>query len=299
MPLSVATICATVLRETGFPTQTAYVSTQVGDLVNRCAADIAQKPFKRPIKRTSLTMASQTAIASTSVTRVTTTATFTCASAHGYTTGDLVTVAGVTPAGYNGTFQITVTGSTTFTYVMPADPGGSATVQGNVTHQAHGLPSDFQSYVPDTMLMDNNLNDVIAPETAANWADYKSGTVNPGGVLPVRFYGGYLYIHNPIAGSVLRYEYQSNALFTDSTGFTGKQRFTADTDIWIMHDDLLMMNLRWRWKKEKGIDDWQVDAAEYEKFWRTRLAEESGARTLRIAGDDTPPISPPQWKGWA
>lgn len=65
-----------------------------------------------------------------SITRVTTTATLTTAQAHGLTTGMQVTVSGALPAQYNGTFAITVTGPTTFTYVMAGDPGASASPAG-------------------------------------------------------------------------------------------------------------------------------------------------------------------------
>ena len=65
-----------------------------------------------------------------SITNVTTTATLTTASAHGLITGNRVTISGATPAAYNGTFVITVTGATTFTYTMLSNPGGSASVVG-------------------------------------------------------------------------------------------------------------------------------------------------------------------------
>lgn len=55
-------------------------------------------------------------IAVTSLTRASTTATVQTAEAHGYTTGDWVTVAGATPAGYNGKVKVTVTGASSFTY---------------------------------------------------------------------------------------------------------------------------------------------------------------------------------------
>lgn len=42
------------------------------------------------------------------------------ASAHGYNTGDQVTIAGASVAGANGTFRITVTGSGSFTYLTTA-----------------------------------------------------------------------------------------------------------------------------------------------------------------------------------
>jgi hypothetical protein len=55
-------------------------------------------------------------IAVTTLTRASTLATVTTAVAHGYVNGDFVTIAGATPTGYNGTWKISVTAPTTFTY---------------------------------------------------------------------------------------------------------------------------------------------------------------------------------------
>ncbi len=60
----------------------------------------------------------------TSITRSTTTATVTTTAAHGLSTGDWVTIAGAAEYQYNGIFQITVTGGSTFTYTM-ANAGAS------------------------------------------------------------------------------------------------------------------------------------------------------------------------------
>lgn len=65
-----------------------------------------------------------------SITRVGTTATLTTTANHGRTTGDSVEVYGASPSQYNGTFTITVTGATTFTYTMGSDPGASASPVG-------------------------------------------------------------------------------------------------------------------------------------------------------------------------
>jgi len=62
-----------------------------------------------------------------SLTRVSSTATATTASAHGYTTGDFVTVAGAVESAYNGEFQITVTGASAFTYPVAGSPTTPAT----------------------------------------------------------------------------------------------------------------------------------------------------------------------------
>jgi len=58
------------------------------------------------------------------------TATLTTATAHGLATGNRVTISGATPTQFNGTYYITVTGTTTFTYTMASAPSGDATVVG-------------------------------------------------------------------------------------------------------------------------------------------------------------------------
>ena len=68
-----------------------------------------------------------------SITNVTTTATLTTASPHNLVTGNSITVAGASPAAYNGTFKITKTGASTFTYVMATNPGGNASTVGTYT----------------------------------------------------------------------------------------------------------------------------------------------------------------------
>lgn len=67
-------------------------------------------------------------------------ATITMTTAHGLGTGELVTVAGMTPAGYNGQFEITVISALEFTYPLAADPGGVGTIFGTVSDL--GVPDD-------------------------------------------------------------------------------------------------------------------------------------------------------------
>lgn len=76
-----------------------------------------------------LTILSQTpvAVSISSLTRASATATATTASAHGYTSGDFVTVSGAVETAYNGEFQITVTGASSFTYTVAGSPTTPAT----------------------------------------------------------------------------------------------------------------------------------------------------------------------------
>lgn len=147
----------------------------------------------------------------------------------------------------------------------------------------YALPTDFRELVPDTAFVVGNVNSVQWPCPPDLWALLKSGSVNPGAVLIVRQFGTDIQIHNPLNGNTLRFEYLSEALFTDSTGATPKERFTADTDLWALDDDLLILDLKWRWKKEKGVADWQIDAAEYRSYRNSLIAAENGSETISFS----------------
>lgn len=96
--------------------------------------------FDNIATHTEITRFTEGAVIST-ITRVGTTATLTTATNHGRTTGDTVSVWGALPAQYNGTYVITVTGVTTFTYVMASDPGASASPVGLYSY--NGATSNF------------------------------------------------------------------------------------------------------------------------------------------------------------
>lgn len=70
-------------------------------------------------------------LAITSLTWTSSVVTVTTAATHGFTPADVfpITIAGVTAAGYNGTFSATITGASTFTYPLASNPG-TATIPG-------------------------------------------------------------------------------------------------------------------------------------------------------------------------
>jgi hypothetical protein len=63
----------------------------------------------------------------TALTNTSTTATATVSGGHGFLNKQVVTVSGANETEYNGTFRITVTSATEFTYVMSSAPSGSGT----------------------------------------------------------------------------------------------------------------------------------------------------------------------------
>jgi hypothetical protein len=78
--------------------------------------------------------------------------TITTASPHGYTPGQQVTIGGMTPNGYNGTFSIaSVPSATTFTYSLASDPGtatafGTASLVENISSLDEAILFDPNVY---------------------------------------------------------------------------------------------------------------------------------------------------------
>lgn len=94
---------------------------------------------------------SSTPISVSTVTRASTVATVTTAANHGLITGQNVTIHGATPATFNGSFAITVTGLTTFTYVFP---GATANATGTITALVESQASDVTE-IPYPVITDD------------------------------------------------------------------------------------------------------------------------------------------------
>lgn len=83
--------------------------------------------YKPPISKVYFRTTSAPTVTVASITRSGQTATATITAGHGYYTGQWVTMAGASQTEYNGTFQITVTGTTTFEYTVTGSPATPAT----------------------------------------------------------------------------------------------------------------------------------------------------------------------------
>lgn len=113
-----------------------------------------------------------------SITRAGTTATLTTSSAHGLWTGMQVTITGALPAGYNGTYTITVTSPTTWTYTMAVDPGASAAPVGSYVIAgafARITDSDFPSSPLTVTYLDGRFVVNFSQSSRFYWSDINDG----------------------------------------------------------------------------------------------------------------------------
>lgn len=84
----------------------------------------------------------------------------------------------------------------------------------------------------------------------------------------------------PPAGNTWAFEYVSWNWIINSAGTITYQYFNADTDEILFPEPIVLMGLRWRWKKEKGFD-YAEDFVTYEKMIQNELGRQGIKRTLR------------------
>ncbi len=133
----------------------------------------------------------QQAISSAS--EIGTTATITTSAPHNFSSGQTVTIAGVSPIGYNGEFTITSTTSTTFTYVDPtsglgAGSGGTASVPagiGTAVYTAGGTGGNGQASAKVDNATVNVAITVVQPPTISK--AFNPATVTPGQKSTITF----------------------------------------------------------------------------------------------------------------
>lgn len=134
-----------------------------------------------------------TAATISTITHSTTTATVTTATNHNLITGNQIVVAGASPSEYNGTFTVTVTGNTTFTYTMASSPATNATTVGAYTIN-YAITGVDSSTLVNVNLFKNRLY-FVEKNTMKCWylpVESISGAASPLDFGSVAKSGGYL-----------------------------------------------------------------------------------------------------------
>lgn len=152
-----------------------------------------------------------------------------------------------------------------------------------------GIASNGFRYIKNDTIWDRtNRLPVLGPVSSVNWQALKA-VVTTGPRYQFRIRGGKLLVNPaPTAGYRWNFEYISKNWITDSTGATYKQYFTVDTDLILLPEDLVLMGLRWRWKKEKGLD-YAEDMRTYELQVTQQLGRNGGKPVVYMDG--------PSWAG--
>lgn len=139
-------------------------------------------------------------------------------------------------------------------------------------------------YIVNNTFWDRTENLPVGVIDGQDWQAIKGfGTTNPR--YQVRLRGGNLLADpTPTAGNTWAFEYVSWNWILDDDGSTEKQYFTEDADTMLIPEPILLAGLRWRWKKEKGLD-YEEDFNTYEKMVNDALGREGIKGNLNMSGE--------------
>lgn len=139
----------------------------------------------------------------------------------------------------------------------------------------------FRHIQNETFWDRTNKLPILGPLSATEWQTLK-GMATTGPRYHFRLRGGKLLINpTPTAGYTWAFEYLSKNWILGIDGTTYKQYFTLDTDTILVPEDVLMVGLRWSWKKEKGLD-YAEDFETYEQQIKDSMAHDGGKKRLSM-----------------
>lgn len=172
-----------------------------------------------------------------------------------------------------------ITFEATHTTLAAEDQGAIATIASN------GF-----NYIKNGTIWDRSLRLPVYVIDGQNWQAAKAMTLT-GPRYQARIRGGKL-ISNPVptAGNTWAFEYVSKNWILGVDGTTYKQYFTLDTDTILLPESIVLMGLRWRWKKEKGLE-YAEDFRTYESQVKDSLSRNGMKQTLNM-GNSEPMVSP-------
>lgn len=131
---------------------------------------------------------------------------------------------------------------------------------------------------------------VIGPINPRQWQALKA-VVLTGPRYQFRIRGGNLLVNPiPVAGHDWAFEYVSENWIISADGMSYKKLFTQDDDTWLLPEKLLLMGLRWRWMREKGLDYSELFAT-YEAQVKDAIGRNAGKPVLHM--DDTHLVATP------
>lgn len=152
----------------------------------------------------------------------------------------------------------------------------------------YALPSDFYRVTPDTVYQFGRVDPAQLPTPAPTWAYLRSRSGPQQLRVRCRFIQDRLYVFSPDASQYLDFEYISNGPIQKYLGAQPLPsanpvyiaQFSNDKDIWTLDDPCFEMAVKWRYKREKGIEGWQEDQKDYQLYENELRGRDAGAQTI-------------------
>lgn len=140
---------------------------------------------------------------------------------------------------------------------------------------AYPLPADYSRMVKDANLWGDGIAYTPGQQVQDfnQWMAMQSYPIETWQPRWMVFGGNLNIMPGPPTGTMLTYGYISNEIVTGAD----KTQFTADTDTFLLDDELLRLGIIWNWKKAKGYD-FAAELAQYMERMEKQRFRDVGAR---------------------
>ncbi|OBU84580.1 hypothetical protein [Chromobacterium subtsugae] len=147
----------------------------------------------------------------------------------------------------------------------------------------YALPADADMLIPGTAWDRSMRWQLLGPATPQEWQVLKSAVVPLGPRRRWRVLAGQFVLFpvpSPTDNNTLVYEYYSNC-WCQSANNVPQPQFAADTDTYLLDDNVMVLGIIWRYRRKKGLEF----SIEYEDWKRARdraIASQAGMRDLSL-----------------
>ena len=149
----------------------------------------------------------------------------------------------------------------------------------------YALPDGFIAFAQSSHWDRSNWRRVRGPASAAEWQWFKVRLVTPSELNRWFRIQGKRFYMNPtpsVSDVEISYDYFSKNWVQPTEG-ADKDGYTADTDTPLLDEELLTLDLKWRFLQAKGFPA-EVEYREWDDMLSTILANSGGARTINMNG---------------
>lgn len=138
----------------------------------------------------------------------------------------------------------------------------------------------FSWWVGDTIWNRTKTLPIQGPLSPSDWQERKAQSFS-GPYSQFRIKNGHLHMQPaPTAGQSIKFEYGSR-YWCQSSGGTGKETWSADTDTGVLSEHLMALGLRWRFLQMRGLDYGEAFRS-YEMEVGNAIGRDGAKRTLSL-----------------
>lgn len=157
-------------------------------------------------------------------------------------------------------------------------------------------PYGYQYVIEESLYDRTERRPLYGPRNAPRWQESEALPVT-GPFYSYRIWNGYFNMQPaPPAGHTIAFEYSSNYAIQGATSASDatlvyRRRFLYDADVFLLDEELLLLGLRWKWKKEKGLS-FATEKLDYESYLAQCTGNDGTKGELSMSGDTNGDIKP-------